>query len=994
MADESIVIEVKDSVDGSIANKIRAIGTEAKSSYKDLQTLQKQLSALGVSKLGGVSAGTNAAGLATTRLATAQAGLATATARLQAAQNQAALSAQRLADAQERASKRATAATQATAAAATASTNLNKNLGKQAIQFDKNGLSIKQYNAAMRGVPAQITDIVVSLQGGQRPLTVLLQQGGQLKDMFGGIRPAAAALTRGLIAMINPWTLLAAGVTAFAFALGIAESKMRVFNGLAAQFEATGRGDIGVSQLQELRKELAQLPGITKSVATEVIQEFATMRNLSKTTIGEVSKYVADFATATGKTAPEAAKALAESFNDPLKGAQDLDKALGFLTIQDFKTINSLTKLGKTAEAQKLLVDRLKEAIGGLAEESLTPMQKATNNLGNAWSRFTDKLESSSVFKTVTDGLIGIVNGLTWVVEQLSKLERLKPPSWLIGLMAGGIPGLLLAQNSDKSALVGGATGSWDKERSSAQMATTKSKTDAAGITGKKGEGESRVKVLAKINEQLDNEIKLLNLVGEARERYEMTSRINESLIGRGIKLTIDEQAAITGKIDAIVKNAGVMAESIRIYDEATGAATAWENTLKASQQLLKSGKITQEDSNRVRVIGDELISDALDPLRQFNKELNNQFALTKLNTKEAELASYMQQISNDLLAKGIDLKITDNAEILKGVAAIGAKKTALMEEQAAQKATDDILENSVGKRLDFQRRIQAMSKLAADPNSGYKKGDKATDATGLLSGMGLDTTFMQSQADSTASIFSTMYDQLKEMRSLDLISEQDYASAKAQIATKQTEVQLQGAKQFYGELVNLQSSSVREFAAIGKAAAIVQATINTYEGATKALAQGGIYGPIMAGAVIASGLAQVAAISAQGFQSGGYTGNMATDAVAGVVHGQEFVMTAAATRENRPMLEAMNRGAKGIAGNSSVGSGKSSGGNVIVENYGAIVEVERRSDGDIAIIARREAKAIVARDTPDVMAGAIRNPNSSYSKSLSSSTKTERRRS
>jgi phage-related minor tail protein len=46
----------------------------------------------------------------------------------------------------------------------------------------------------MRGLPAQITDISVGLASGQRPLMVLLQQGGQLKDMFGGVAPAAKAL--------------------------------------------------------------------------------------------------------------------------------------------------------------------------------------------------------------------------------------------------------------------------------------------------------------------------------------------------------------------------------------------------------------------------------------------------------------------------------------------------------------------------------------------------------------------------------------------------------------------------------------------------------------------------------------------------------------------------------------------------------------------------------------------------------------------------------
>ncbi len=49
------------------------------------------------------------------------------------------------------------------------------------------------------------------------------------------------------------------------------------------------------------------------------------------------------------------------------------------------------------------------------------------------------------------------------------------------------------------------------------------------------------------------------------------------------------------------------------------------------------------------------------------------------------------------------------------------------------------------------------------------------------------------------------------------------------------------------------------------KELAVAQAIINTYEGATKALAQGGIYGPILAAIVIASGLASVAKITSTG---------------------------------------------------------------------------------------------------------------------------------
>jgi len=140
---------------------------------------------------------------------------------------------------------------------------------------------------------------------------------------------------------------------------------------------------------------------------------------------------------------------------------------------------------------------------------------------------------------------------------------------------------------------------------------------------------------------------------------------------------------------------------------------------------------------------------------------------------------------------------------------------------------------------------------------------------------------------------------------------------------------------------------------------------------------------------------ALLAAKALFGFEKGGYTGNMATDAVAGVVHGQEFVVNADATAANRPMLEAMNRGAKVVGGNSSVGTNNSPGVNVKIENYGTSkdFEVQQLSETEIRIIARNEAKGVVQKDAPNVVAAHIRNPNSSVSKSLGQNTQTQRRR-
>ncbi|WP_024645843.1 phage tail tape measure protein [Pseudomonas syringae] len=57
----------------------------------------------------------------------------------------------------------------------------------------KTGVTAAQTTAAFRQLPAQITDIFTSLAGGQNPLMVLIQQGGQIKDAFGGVGPTLDA---------------------------------------------------------------------------------------------------------------------------------------------------------------------------------------------------------------------------------------------------------------------------------------------------------------------------------------------------------------------------------------------------------------------------------------------------------------------------------------------------------------------------------------------------------------------------------------------------------------------------------------------------------------------------------------------------------------------------------------------------------------------------------------------------------------------------------
>lgn len=142
---------------------------------------------------------------------------------------------------------------------------------------------------------------------------------------------------------------------------------------------------------------------------------------------------------------------------------------------------------------------------------------------------------------------------------------------------------------------------------------------------------------------------------------------------------------------------------------------------------------------------------------------------------------------------------------------------------------------------------------------------------------------------------------------------------------------------------------------------------------------------PAMAGMTATMTLSEsMALMSMAGFKEGGFTGNVGTSDIAGVVHGQEFVVNAESTAKYRPVLEAMNSG-KPV----------STGVTVNIENYGTSkdFEVQQISESEIRIIARNEARSAIRQDVPGVISAEIGNPNSNVSKSLSRNTQTQRRR-
>ena len=84
--------------------------------------------------------------------------------------------------------------------------------------MSKGGISAGQYAQAMRYLPMQITDVVTSLASGMPVWLVAIQQGGQIKDSFGGVGNTFKAL----LSIITPARLAMGGLAGIVAAAGIA----------------------------------------------------------------------------------------------------------------------------------------------------------------------------------------------------------------------------------------------------------------------------------------------------------------------------------------------------------------------------------------------------------------------------------------------------------------------------------------------------------------------------------------------------------------------------------------------------------------------------------------------------------------------------------------------------------------------------------------------------------------------------------------------------
>ncbi|MFA9288220.1 phage tail length tape measure family protein, partial [Comamonas sp. SY3] len=282
----------------------------------------------------------------------------------------------------------------------------------------KVGMSAAAMNAALRNVPAQFTDIVVSLQAGQAPLTVLLQQGGQLKDMFGGAGAAAKALGGYVLGLVNPFTVAAAAAATLGLAYYQGHQEQIAFvKALTLSGNAAG---VTTTQLTEYARQIDAIVG-TQAQATAALVAFTQAGVTGADQLRKYAQTAIEWEKATGQAVGDTAKQFADLQKDPLSAVVKLNEGMNFLTADVYEQIKALNDQGKSAQASAVAMDALDSAMRDRSKtikESLGYLERAWNAIKGAAADAWDAMLNVGRPNTINDRLGAVRKELNSLIDQ------------------------------------------------------------------------------------------------------------------------------------------------------------------------------------------------------------------------------------------------------------------------------------------------------------------------------------------------------------------------------------------------------------------------------------------------------------------------------------------------------------------------------------------------------------------------------------------------
>ncbi|EKR9385999.1 TPA: phage tail length tape measure family protein [Raoultella ornithinolytica] len=767
-------------------------------------------------------------------------------------------------------------------------------LEKTQTQLGKTGQSAAQTANAMRMIPAQMTDIVVGLSTGQSPFMVLMQQGGQLKDMFGGIGPAIKGVGGYVTGLISPFTLAAAavGILGLAYYKGSQEQD-EFYKSLVLTGNQVGKTS---GQLADVAARAAIAADSNTGKAASTLNQLVLSGKVAGDSLERVTTAIVKTSDATGIATEKLVGDFNEIATDPVAAIIKLNDQYHFLTLATYNQIKALQDEGNQQEAARVATDAYANTMQQRASdihENLGLLESAWDSLGKTAKGAWDAMLNVGREQTLADKLATLN-------ENIAEAQK--------GQAEGGFWNGFNARFSNLPEML--------KQRDAIQSQITAEDT-LNGILSDHDKAEQK-----RIKTQQEADRANQQYLSNAELRIKKIQQQNEFLKSGAI--TADQYAKNVSRINEIYKDpkapkkpkgkAYTEDAATRLLDQINQQTAAMQSQLDASDKLnsatearVKFEQQIADLKSKTQLTADQksLLSRSDEILQAYKQQEALQNSVKTLDDyrKMQEQVKSKDEQTNDLLLTRL--------ELLKKAKATGQLKPGEFEKTRTNiyQNTDMQLPSTVrsvvgnltptGGRLsgtfdgmqgqinEYDRAQQDLQRWLTAQEEGYARAGEIT-----AEGEARMTEIRQRAADAN---------QVIEAQKNTIIS-----AATQSLFDSTAEIMRVG----FGE----QSAMYKVAFAASKAFAIADSMVKIQQ----AIASGAVSAPypanIIAMASIAAQTASIVSniqsIGAVGFASGGYTGPGGKYQPAGIVHKGEYVFDQASTnRIGVSQLEALRNG-------------------------------------------------------------------------------------
>jgi hypothetical protein len=662
--------------------------------------------------------------------------------------------------------------------------------GNQATTMSK-GLGVASANSA--NLFAQFNDIGVMLAAGQNPIQLALQQGTQISQVLtgisvagGGLRGMFSALAAGFMSLINPITLLTIGIIAF-----------------------------GATAFQWIMK---------------LIPETLTLEQRLEKMATAVSNYV-DVATIASATTSELRNQFGSAGEQIGRTSQLLSDFLQTKAIDEMKS--SITALSE--EFGGFSRTALVSTSGGIMKEieaTYSDLREEFDLTDKSAAQLTLALEAMSLAGTPT--------------EAIAASERFNQTLIAIYGSASAVP--VAFQNM--------AIAAGEVARQGGTILSTEEKIASARQRNLTLAMQQYAQSRTASNAALSEANAMIQTYNEQNRMLQLIAQYGEDSVQVAQARQAAERAVLQAKVDQLPVAANIKAQILASYDATNrtiNATNAWSSAM-AGVAIRINGIMSALSSLGGTVIANASRQVEINALKAGSTVAEARIAATR-HEINAEMDA-REMAAKNIFERGIvwldrssKLRAVDQQQELTELQAVAAERERLANSAAsggssgggtpeigeAMEMQNTLIEQAISRREEFINKLNEINTLLADAASGYTKADafeslSADVGAELFAGT-------QEAIDAQVEKFRLMYEQIDMLRQADIISEQSAARAKANIDAQYRELRLQGQSDLFAELAKLSSNGNRVLGAIGKAAAVTQATIDGYLAIQKALA-------------------------------------------------------------------------------------------------------------------------------------------------------------